>query len=255
MRILFGSIPLVAILAAGFARAQDRGPRTASPGAAPAAPGKPLHFDLDGFFRDFDRNHDGYLQRNEFPPELRASFDGIDLNRDGRISREELARGVAYLQPRRHPSDMVNMLIEMSDCDEDCHGEVQRAYDILRKLDKNNDGKIDPAELKAERDRIVKSRVDNLLKQLDADQDGRISREEAKGQVRVSFTEIDRDRDGFIDRAELMRAATERPANSSPVQPSPRPAPGADRPPPPPGSLPVRPRNPERPGSPDRPGG
>ena len=54
-----------------------------------------------------------------------------------------VTRGIAYLQPRRRPSDMVYMLIEMSDVDRDSVAEVQRAYDILRKLDKNNDGKID----------------------------------------------------------------------------------------------------------------
>ena len=98
----------------------------------------------------------------------------------------------------------------MSDCDDTCHGEVQRSYDILRRLDKNKNGKIDPDELKAARERIVKDRVDYLFKELDKNKDGKISRDEAEGMLRQDFDEIDRNKDGFIDREELTRAATAR---------------------------------------------
>jgi len=228
MRMLIASVALAAILAVGFAAAQDRGERPPPPREREKAPGKPLQFDTDRFFKDYDKNGDGFLTRDELPAELRQSFDRIDANRDGKISRDELARGIANLQPRRRASDMIYMLIEMSDSHEDSAAEVQRAYDILRKLDKNRDGKIDPDELKAERTRLLKSRVDTLFKQLDADEDGRISRAEAKGQIRQDFDEIDRNRDGYIDRDELMRAAV---APRAPAPPAPRD--GERRPPPP----------------------
>jgi Ca2+-binding EF-hand superfamily protein len=109
----------------------------------------------------------------------------------------------------------VYILIEMSDTDEESAREVQRAYDVLRKLDKNNNGKIDPNELKAAREQIVKDRVDYLFKQLDANKDGKISREEARGMVRKNFDEIDRNKDGFIDRQEMLEAAMEKPKADS----------------------------------------
>jgi Ca2+-binding EF-hand superfamily protein len=224
MRVRFASITLPALLAVGLAAAQER-PEKAPPRRADTPPGKPLQFDVDRFFKDFDRNQDGYLQRDELPPDLRPAFDRIDTNKDGKISREELAAGMAYLQPRRRPSDLVYMLIEMSDFDEDARGEVQRAYDILRSLDKNNDGKIDLDELKAARERIVRQRVDALFQQLDTDKDGRISREEARGQIREHFKEIDRNGDGFIDRDELLRAAREKPGVPPPEPKSERRAP------------------------------
>jgi uncharacterized protein (TIGR03000 family) len=177
-------------------------------GATPS--GKGPRFDLERFLKDYDTDKDGRLSRNELPPELRPAFDRIDADKDGKVSREELERGIAHLQPARRPSDLIHVLIEMSDCDDGCHGEVQRAYDILRKLDKNKDGKIDPDELKAAQEQIVKDRVDYLFKELDKNKDDKISRDEAKGMLRQDFDQIDRNKDGFIDREELTRAATPR---------------------------------------------
>jgi uncharacterized protein (TIGR03000 family) len=177
-------------------------------GATPS--GKEPRFDLERFLKDYDTNKDGRLSRNELPPELRQTFDRIDADKDGKVSREELERGIAHLQPARRHSDLIHVLIEMSDCDDACHGEVQRAYDILRKLDKNKDGTIDPDELKAAREQIVKDRVEYLFKELDKSKDDNISRDESQGMLRQDFDQIDRNKDGFIDREELTRAATAR---------------------------------------------
>lgn len=203
--------------------------RTDKPGANPS--GKPLLFNLESFLKDYDKNKDGQLTRDELPPELRPAFDRLDKNKDGKVSREELEGGVAHLQPARRPSDLILVLIEMSDCDEVSHGEVQRAYDILRKLDKDKDGKIDPDELKAARGQIIKDRVDHLFEELDKNKDGKIGREEAKGILRQDFDEIDRDKDGFIDRDELTCAATERlqPAGSDGPRTKPKTEPPQDK--------------------------
>lgn len=249
MRLLFGSIGLLmGIVAVSVAVAQDRGERPPPPPrGGEKAPGRPLQFDTDRFFKDFDKNGDGYLQRDELPAELRQAFDRIDANRDGKISRDELTRGIGQLQPRRRPSDMVHMLIEMSDADEDSGKEVQRAYDILRALDKNRDGKIDAEELKAARSRLLKGRIDSLFKQLDTNNDGKISRAEAKGQIRQDFDEIDRNRDGYIEPEELMRAASARPP--APREGERRPGvgtPDGERRPPPPPRPERRPLPPDR---------
>ena len=103
---------------------------------------------------------------------------------------------------------MIYILIEMSDADEESAAELQRIYDILRKLDKNGDGKIDTAELKVVRKQLIEDRVNHIFKKLDADGDGRISRDEAKGRIKEHFDRLDRNKDGYISREELRRAIT-----------------------------------------------
>jgi Ca2+-binding EF-hand superfamily protein len=132
--------------------------------------------------------------------------DALIVEREGRLV--ELRRPARAHRAR--PSDLINVLIEVSECDEGCTEEVQRAYDILRRLDKNKDGKIDADELKAARQQLAEERVDNLMKSLDKDKDGKISREEARGMIKRHFDKLDRNKDGFIDREELLKAASER---------------------------------------------
>jgi len=168
--------------------------------------GRPL-VDVDEFIKEYDRDKDGYLSKDEMPDWLHYNFARLDTNKDGKISKEELQKGTAFLQQRRRPSDVVIVLVEMSDCDEGCGEEIQRAYEFLYKLDKNKDGKLDADELKAGREQVVKDRVDRFIKRLDADKDGKISKTEARGLIKEHFDQLDKDKDGFVDRDELTAGA------------------------------------------------
>jgi Ca2+-binding EF-hand superfamily protein len=209
----------------GAARPQPGQPGQAARGEAP--PGAPGAADVDELLKDYDINQDGYLTRQELPPSLRQRFDQIDTDKDGKISRRELERGLMHLHPQHRPSDFIFALVELSTVDPHNQGEVQRIYDVLRKLDRNRDGKIDAEELKVGQQQIVQDRIKFLFDELDADKDGRISKTEARGQLRQDFNQLDANRDGFIDRDELRRAAAVRPPADS------QPQPGAERVPPP----------------------
>jgi Ca2+-binding EF-hand superfamily protein len=161
--------------------------------------------------QEWDTNKDGSLERNEVRGFLRDHFNLLDANKDGKLSREELEQGGVHLQPKRRPSDMVFVLIEMTDCDEDCACEIQRIYESLSKIDKNRDGKLDPEELKASRQQIVEERVAGLFKDLDQNKDGKLSKDEARGQVRRHFNRLDTNQDGSLSREELLTAAAEKP--------------------------------------------
>lgn len=179
-------------------------------------------FEPGPFIKQFDRNRDGQLSQEELPPRLRHSFKQIDTNGDGQLNVEELKQGVAYLQPRRRPSDVVFVLIEMSDCDECCIEELQRVYDVLHRLDKNKNGKINLEELKGARLRLVGQRIDDLIQELDTNKDAKLARSEVMGRLRQDFDKLDANRDGFIDRDELMRGASEGVPGADPKAPGAR---------------------------------
>jgi Ca2+-binding EF-hand superfamily protein len=175
------------------------------------AKGGPL-VDVDAFIAEYDRDKDGKLSKDEMPDWLHYNFARLDANKDGKVSKDELSKGMAWLQQRRRPSDVVIVLVEMSDCDEGCSEEIQRAYEFLYKLDKNKDGKLDAEEIKAGRERAFAERVAGLIKRLDADKDGKISKKEARGMVKEHFDQLDKNKDGVVDKEELLAAASARPS-------------------------------------------
>jgi Ca2+-binding EF-hand superfamily protein len=118
----------------------------------------------------------------------------------------------AEAPPAPRLSDAVKTLIEMTDSEQGCVLEIQRIYDMLRKLDTGKNGKIDPAALKAERKRIVAERVKAIFNRLDTNRDGKITKDEAKGLIKEHFDKIDRNRDGAITYKELLQAAQEKQA-------------------------------------------
>ena len=223
---LYCSIAILALVTSFTLGQEDRKPTPKSsnpgqPGEQGTAQGQPAHrHDLSGFLKEHDLNKDGTLDKSELPGRLRDRFVDLDTNKDGKLTKEELEKGIAFLQPARRPADVLFVLIDMSDCDECCVEEIQHFYTMLRKLDKNNDGKLSADELAAARKTMAEERVTNLIKDLDRNEDGRISRDEARGQVRKNFDQLDVNKDGAVDREELLRGA----ANSSaPNKPTARP--------------------------------
>jgi len=213
LRALLCSIPALVFVAGGQLAADEK-PDTKD---APKEVKDRKLFDVDRFLERYDKNKNGFIEREELPEHLRHAFDQIDTNKDGKLSREELEKGAVHLQRQRRPADFIQVLVEMSDFDEASQQELQYIYDLLRKMDKNNDGKLDAEELKAAREQIVADRVDELIADLDLNKDGKISKDEARGRLKEDFDKIDLNKDGFIDREELIKAASKR------LTPAPRP--------------------------------
>jgi len=136
-----------------------------------------------------------------------AGQDALVIATEGKLT--ELRRAAHPARTQRL-SDAVRTLIEMTTCEQGCNEEVQRIYSMLRKLDTNKDGTIDPKELKAESDRILEERVTAAFERFDTNKDGKIAKDEAKGLMKEHFDHIDTNKDGFIDRDELRVAAKER---------------------------------------------
>jgi len=213
-------------------------PRPAGGPPQPPQQQQPPPFDVRQFIAQFDRNRDGFLDLNEVPQELRAVFAQIDTNRDGKLSADELRAYFARNPPPAPPQPtLADEALDVAlDAAQDPNelADLQRAYELMRLIDVNGDGKITADEVRAARPRLIERRADSIIREFDTNKDGRISRQEAKGQLLQDFDKIDTNRDGFIDRAEMVRALTAQVNQppAGPPQPIPPPRrPGAPAPP------------------------
>ena len=202
LRSLVAVICCIAL--AGLVVGQDTRPKPKDDEKAAPRP----RFDAERFIKDFDKNGDGKLSKDEVPPDLRERFDELDLNKDGFLDKDELTKHAARIVRRPSPVELLQIFIDTAPDDAASRDELQRAYDLLRKIDANGDGKIDEKELAAARESYCKECVEGMLKEFDKNKDGKISREEARGMPAEEFDRLDANKDGFIDRDELIRAFT-----------------------------------------------
>jgi Ca2+-binding EF-hand superfamily protein len=166
-------------------------------------------FNAARFIKDFDKDGNGKLSREEAPPALRSHFEEIDTNKDGELNKQELEHHAARMAVRRPAAvEMLYIVVDTPETEVVTVQDLQRAYDFLRKLDRKHDGKIDPGAVAELREYRVQDRADTILKDLDRNNDGKISRDEARGILADEFDQIDTNKDGFLDKKELQKALT-----------------------------------------------
>jgi len=193
-----GVLGFVAVM---FAQADNPTPATGKNQAGNTTP----QFDAARFIKDHDKNKDGKLSKDELPTAAQKEFEQIDTNKDGSISQEELQKHAAQLAQQR--PQLEEVIFYTVDIEEPLTTkELQGAYDMLRKLDKNSDGKIDDSEVKAMRDHRRKERIDHFFTTLDANKDGKISKDEARGLWADNFDKLDTNKDGSLDQQEVENA-------------------------------------------------
>ena len=107
-----------------------------------------------GAFKKLDINQDGFVSRAEASayPRLQKEFDGIDRDRDGRLSPTELQE---FRSARRKD-----------------HGDRQRTG--FRQLDKDGDGFLSHAEIGG------RPELQKRFNEIDSNQDQKLSRDEMR---------------------------------------------------------------------------
>lgn len=105
---------------------------------------------MERMFVRMDVNEDGAIDADEIDAARGARFSAIDTDGDGVISSDEM---------KAHAMERA----------------AKRADARFAKLDANDDGGVDPAEMTATHD----GRHKGMFERMDADGDGRVTREEA----------------------------------------------------------------------------
>lgn len=188
-------------LATGGASAQDK-PQKPQEKTQAKAPEKNPYVER---FKQLDRNADGYVTVAEWPLD-RASFDRVDRDKDGRLSRGEL------LTPNRLRDEARDEQFHALDANQDGRlSPSERKGTSLEWLDRNKDGYVSRPEYV---DRVETGqnawsphatvRQQHRFQDLDRNRDNRLSRSELTG-AGARFDEFDRNRDGVISPSEWPR--------------------------------------------------
>lgn len=188
------------------------------------------------FMERHDDDEDGYLSQNELPRTMRRHLRTIDRNDDGYISRRELEQQVETAStqsgspssrsqlsrsqaPRSQSSGSqtraVAVPVEVTyvwimDANQGRLNarDLQHAYDLLMRIDEDQDGRITRDEVRECREKVVASWIDKTFERLDENEDGALSREEARDSILAhAFEEMDRNNDDSLSRAEIRRSA------------------------------------------------
>jgi Ca2+-binding EF-hand superfamily protein len=209
MRLIIAIVALGALgfvlYRSGIAEDKPAPPAGTQPGQLDRTKGP--HFNAERFVKDHDTNGDGKLSKDELPAGIQDAFAEIDANKDGFITKDELQTHADRMMHRRPQMiEVVYYTIDVTEPETNPTEELQRTYDLLRKLDTNKDGKIDEKELAAFRETRKKERCDAMLKHMDKNGDGKISKDEARGLWADNFAQLDTNKDGFLDKAEVEKA-------------------------------------------------
>jgi hypothetical protein len=160
-----------------------------------------------------DKDGDRRISLAEMQARQNERFVRLDLNRDGRLTREERqaarpAKRAAHLGARAGRQGGAFARLDLNRDGGLSQAESPKRLSLhFAQLDADRDGRLNQSELQAGRgilraERGPKPARGERAQRVDANQDGFITRIEAAARVQVRFARLDANRDGFITRDE-----------------------------------------------------
>ena len=133
------------------------------------------------------------MTKAEFLKGMDTRFASIDTNKDGFLTKEEIAVVQANALKRATAA------------------REQRMEAEFKKLDTNNNGALDLAEFKAAAPAVRPAGTpDAMVAQLDSNKDGKVSSTEYRTPPLANFDRLDTNKDGTITPQELQAARPNR---------------------------------------------
>ena len=133
------------------------------------------------------------MTKAEFTKGMETRFATMDTNKDGFLSKDEIA------------------VVQANALQRATAAREQRMEAEFKKLDTNNNGALDLAEFKAAAPAVRPAGTpDAMVAQLDANKDGRISAQEYRTPPLANFDKMDVNKDGTITQQELQAARANR---------------------------------------------
>lgn len=162
------------------------------------------------YIERYDENNDDQLSRNELPSNMRRTFDQLDRNGDGRVTRSELQQHAGTQQSGAQPVHITYVWVTSANQGQMNLNDLQQAYDLLQQIDHDGNGQISRRELRARRQEIVSNWVDSTFGKHDENDDGQISRDEAEATAMAQqFDQLDRNGNDRVSRGELQSSLEE----------------------------------------------
>jgi Ca2+-binding EF-hand superfamily protein len=185
MRILKRNLPFV-LLALALSVPAAHAATAAQEGAQDATPRNDRENPYAARFQQLDQNKDGVVTRAEWPLEPK-SFDVVDRDQDGRLTRSEL------LVPNVGPGYRLGPSIQELEAQRQI-----REREIRLQQERARIGVIPRGDVLNRLTPYEQSR----LQRLDRNHDSRLSRHEWPGSRDV-FLRLDRNRDGYVTPSEV----------------------------------------------------
>ena len=160
------------------------------------------------FIAQYDEDGNGRLSRQELPRRMSQQFEQLDRNDDGQLSQSELRQHAGRMAHRAIPVEITYIWITDAQRGRLDLNDLQQAYQLLQRIDQNNDGQLARQELQERREQVVSQWISSLVDRADENGDNEISQSEARGTLLSRrFDRFDRNQDGHISRNELRRIA------------------------------------------------
>ena len=160
------------------------------------------------FLDKYDENEDGILTQDELPRDMRDGFSRLDRNGDDEVTVAELRQHASRMQAKKRAIPVEIIYIWATDADQGrmSRQDLQDAYETLREIDENDDGRISQAELRDRREQNATQWAKTILNRLDDDDDGQLAQDEVEGTfLGRRFDEVDKNSNDLISQRELQQ--------------------------------------------------